>query len=418
MGLLEEGTMMTEPDVQVANEIVDKSSDGSGNSIDMIGELPVQEVSLSLLERGPFLRGAGTDPAHVKLLADAAGSTQLPPILVQKGNYRIVDGMHRIEAARLRGEKSIKARFIDCTDEDAFILAVKSNTLHGLPLSRSDRILGAQHILSWHPDWSDRAVGAATGLSAKTIADLRRRSPEEIQQFSKRVGRDGKRHPLEAADGRRRAAEYMTAQPDASLRQVAREVDVSLGTVQDVRARMRRGMDPAAVGRHRSSRPVATPEAEDAPPPANATDSRDIRHNSRNPSWTEISSKLKNDPSLRYTEGGRKFFRWMTMYAMHAGEWKEFMDAIPPHWRKDVGTIVNEVRDELLHFAEQLRQRQNEAKLTPAIKRTLPGENDPDSLAARPGCRAARDPGITDGSMTTPTQPGDGGIFPRVEIMR
>jgi uncharacterized ParB-like nuclease family protein len=301
---------------------------------DRASQLPVEEVPLSLLERGFFLRGTGTDPAHVRLLADAATLSELPPILVQKGNYRVVDGMHRIEAARLRGKKSIRARFIDCTDEDAFILAVKANTLHGLPLSRSDRIFGAKRILIWHPDWSDRAVGAATGLSAKAIAGLRRRSADEVQQFSKRVGRDGKRHPLVAADGRRRAAEYMTAHPDAPLRQVVHEVDVSLGTVQDVRARMRRGMDPTAVG---------------------------IRHNSGNPSWTEISSKLMSDPSLRYTESGRKFFRWMAMYAMHASEWKEFMDAIPPHWLKDVSVVVNDVRDELLHFAEQLRHRRNQA---------------------------------------------------------
>jgi ParB-like chromosome segregation protein Spo0J len=354
--------MMTELNVQVADEIVDKSNDGPYDPVDMIGQLPVEEVPLSLLECGLFLRGAGIDSAHVKLLADVAGSSELPPILIQKSNYRIVDGMHRIEAARLRGEESIRARFITCTDEDAFILAVKSNTLHGLPLSRSDRVFGAKRILIWHPDWSDRAVGAATGLGAKTIAGLRRRSADGTQQFSKRVGRDGKRHPFAAADGRRRAAEYITAHPDAPLRQVAREVDVSLGTVQDVRARMRRGIDPTAVGRQRSSpQPDTSPPAEDGPPLENVTNSRDVRHNSRNPSWTEISSKLMSDPSLRYTEGGRKFFRWMEMYAVHAGEWKEFMDAIPPHWLKDVSVVVNDVRDELLHFAERLQHRQNQA---------------------------------------------------------
>ena len=349
---------MTEPDVQVADEIAGRSGGSRYDPVDMIGQLPVEEVPLSLLESGLFLRGAGTDPAHVKLLADAASSSELPPILVQKSNYRIVDGMHRIEAARLRGEESIRAQFINCTDEDAFILAVRSNTLHGLPLSRSDRIFGAKRILLWHPDWSDRAVGAATGLGAKTIAGLRRRSAGEIQPFSKRVGRDGKRHPLAAADGRRRAAEYMTARPDVPLRQVAREVDVSLGTVQDVRTRMRHGMDPTAVGRPRSSpRPVTSPPAGDG----NAAGPPGVQPDSRNPGWAGISAKLMSDPSLRYTEDGRKFFRWMAMYAMHASEWKEFTDAIPAHWLKDVSIVVSDVRDELHHFAEQLRHRQNQA---------------------------------------------------------
>lgn len=356
---------MTERDVPAADEIVDKSDDNPQDPIDMLDQLidhlPVEEVPLSLLENGLFLRGAGTDTGHVKLLADAAGSSELPPILIQKGNYRIVDGMHRVEAARLRGEKSIRARLITCTDQDAFVLALKTNTLHGLPLSRSDRIFGAKHILVWHPDWSDRAVAAATGLGAKTIASLRHHSADGIQQFSKRVGRDGKRHPLAAADGRRRAVEYMTARPDAPLRQVAREVDVSLATAQDVRTRMRRGVDPIAVGQQRPSpQPATSPPAKDEPSPRNVTNTHDIRPESRNPSWALISSKLMSDPSLRYTEGGRKFFRWMSMYATHAGEWSEFTDAIPSHWLKDVHVAVNEILDELHHFADQLRHRQNQ----------------------------------------------------------
>jgi ParB-like nuclease domain len=367
--------MMTESDVPAADEIVDKSSDNQQDPIDMIDqlitELPVEKIPLSLLENGLFLRGAGTDTAHVKLLADAAGSSELPPILVQKGNYRIVDGMHRVEAARLRGEKSIKAQLIPCTDQDAFILALKTNTLHGLPLSRRDRIFGAKHILAWHPDWSDRGVAAATGLGAKTIAGLRHHSADGIQQFSKRVGRDGKRHPLTAAEGRRRAVEYMMARPDAPLRQVAREVDVSLATAQDVRTRMRRGTDPITVGRQRPSpKPAARPLAEDGASLRNVANTHGIRPSSPDPSWGLISAKLATDPSLRYTEGGRKFFRWMSMYATHASEWNEFSDAIPSHWLKDVYVAVNETLDELHHFADELRRRQNQAKLTPAIKPT------------------------------------------------
>ncbi|MBC3839512.1 ParB N-terminal domain-containing protein [Streptacidiphilus sp. 4-A2] len=154
--------------------------------------------------------------------ADAGGSGEflrLPPILVQESNSRIVDGMHRFEAAKIRGEQTIQVRLINCTDEDAFILAVKANTWHGLPLSRADRMTGARQIVQWHPDWSDRAIGVATGLSAKTIAGIRRDSADFGQQLGKRLGRDGKRRPLTAAEGRRRAAEYIAVHPEASLRE-------------------------------------------------------------------------------------------------------------------------------------------------------------------------------------------------------
>jgi hypothetical protein len=204
---------------------------------------PVPEVSvpISLLVPGFHLRQEGTDPAHVRLLADAAGSVQLPSILVQKSGSRIIDGLHRLEVAKLRGEWTISARIVDCTDSEALVLAIKSNTLHGLPLSRADRISGAKRMLAAHPDWSDRAVAGITGLSAKSIASLRSSASGDTPFYGKRLGRDGKRHPVMPTEGRLRAAEYIRAHPEASLRQIARETDVSLGTVHVVREKIRRG---------------------------------------------------------------------------------------------------------------------------------------------------------------------------------
>jgi ParB-like chromosome segregation protein Spo0J len=339
----------------------DSPDGGAYDSIDMIDQLPVVEVPLSSLEHGLFLRGSGTDPAHVRLLADAASSSDLPPILVQKSSSRIVDGMHRLEAAKLRGEKTIRARFINCTDEDAFILAVKSNTLHGLPLSRTDRIFGAKRILTWHPDWSDRAVGVAAGLSAKTIAGLRRLSKDGVQQSGKRLGRDGKRRPVTGADGRRRAADYIAARPDASLREIAREADVSLGTAQDVRARMQRGADPITTGQQSSSAERSTEPSSpaDRQQPGNGMDPRDVRRTASQPDWTAISAKLMNDPSLKYSEGGRAFIRWMALHAVHTREWREFIDTVPAHRLKDISLIADSIREEWCEFAEQLRRRQS-----------------------------------------------------------
>jgi ParB-like chromosome segregation protein Spo0J len=339
----------------------DSPDDGTYDSIDIVDQLPVVEVPLSSLDRGLFLRGSGTDPTHVRLLADAANSSDLPPILVQKSSSRIVDGMHRFAAAKLRGEKTIRTRLINCTDEDAFILAVKSNTLHGLPLSRTDRIFGAKRILTWHPDWSDRAVGMAAGLSAKTIAGLRRLSNDGVQQSGKRLGRDGKRRPVAGADGRRRAADYIAARPDASLRAIAREADVSLGTAQDVRARVQRGMDPITTGQQSSSaeRSADPGSPADRQQSGNGAVPRDVRRTTSQQNWTEISAKLMNDPSLKYSEGGRAFIRWMTLHAENTREWREFTDAVPAHWLKDISLIADSIRQEWCEFAEQLRRRQS-----------------------------------------------------------
>ena len=339
-----------------------------------IDQLPVLPVPLNSLGPGFFLRQSGTDAAHVQLLADASNCGELPPILVQKSSLRIVDGMHRIEAAKLRGHRSINARFVDCTDEEAFILAVKSNTLHGLPLSRADRISGAKRILAWHRDWSDRAVAAATGLSAKTIAGLRCRSADISPDGSKRLGRDGKRRPVTGTEGRRRAADYLAARPDAPLREVAREADVSLGTVHDVRSRLRRGLDPVANLRDVAAAQDgsgASPQENGCPPENGGSLRRDAfyrapnasalngrREHGPSPTWPSISSKIANDPTIRYTESGRIFLRWMTAHIIHPNEWDDFIVAVPSHWAGDVSQVAERVSDAWRQFACQLRTRQ------------------------------------------------------------
>lgn len=366
--------------------------------IEKIEQLPVSTVPLNSLVPGFFLRQNGTDAAHVRLLADAASTAELPPIIVQQDSMRVVDGLHRLAAAKLRGEESISARFIDCTDESAFILAVKSNIQHGMPLSRADRIAGAERLLAWHPDWSDRALAAVTGLGTRTIVALRSQERDNSRSGEKRLGRDGKWRPVAGGEGRRRAAEYIMARPDASLREVARETDVSLGTVHDVRMRMRCGMDPTAVGRPgssptraaaasisgsaqagspsdrapeapRSPEALLTAEAPAAPLEIFATGAASARTSNALPrkyamqeaAWQAVWTKLANDPALRYTEAGRTFLRWMTLHAISAGEWKAFMEAIPPRWLREISVVANNFSNEWREFASELWDKQRAA---------------------------------------------------------
>jgi ParB-like chromosome segregation protein Spo0J len=343
---------------------------GGGNldPMSMVEQLPEVSVPVGSLVPGFHLRHEGTDAAHVRLLADAAGSVRLPSILVQKTGSRIIDGMHRVEVAKLRGEWNISARVVDCTDEEALVIAVKSNTLHGLPLSRADRISSAKRILTTHPDWSDRAVAGITGLSAKAIASLRNSSTSDVPFSAKRLGRDGKRRPVMPAEGRRRVVEYIHAHPDATLREIARATDVSLGTVHGIKERIRREAEQQAQAPEQAAqapeqpaecRPVtAAPSAR--PAPVRAIPGAGARHAQRL-SWPAISAKLAADPTLRYTEGGRAFLRWMSLHAMQADEWREFIDAIPQYWLRDVSRIAAGMAEEWQQFAERLGSKMEAA---------------------------------------------------------
>jgi ParB-like chromosome segregation protein Spo0J len=335
---------------------------GSLDALRLVDQLPEISILVTSLAPAFYLRQAGTDAKHVQLLADASASIRLPPILVQRSSLRIIDGMHRVEAAKLCGLHSVNARVVDCTDQEALVLAVKSNTLHGLPLSRADRISGAKRILVSHPDWSDRAVAVITGLGAKSIASLRNNEAGNSPPHLKRLGRDGKRRPVVAGEGRRRAAEYINSHPDASLREVARQADVSVGTVRDVREKLRRGSPPApgSLGWRPQCAPGGTRVAHEHDGPVSpAPTALPVRRDpQRQLTWAAICAKLTNDPSLRYTDGGRAFLRWMAVHSMQADEWHEFIDAIPLRWMNEVSQAALNMSEEWREFAQQLRYRQ------------------------------------------------------------
>ena len=170
--------------------------------IDVIRLLPVRTIWLDLLHSGPFRRGDGVDDAVVRTLAEVVNFCALPPILVQRDGLRVIDGTHRLAAAQARGEKFIRARIVNCTDEDAYILAVTVNTLHGLPLSRADSVSSARRILNWHPDWPDRAIASATGLRTHTIARLRQ-AADRATLVGGRSGEEARRrHPAAVLQGK------------------------------------------------------------------------------------------------------------------------------------------------------------------------------------------------------------------------
>lgn len=52
---------------------------------------------------------------------------------------RVVDGMHRLRVAQLKGYETIEATFFGGGEDDAFIMTVTANMGHGQPLALADR---------------------------------------------------------------------------------------------------------------------------------------------------------------------------------------------------------------------------------------------------------------------------------------
>jgi ParB-like chromosome segregation protein Spo0J len=276
----------------------------------------------------------GVDMEHAQALAEVDG--QVPPILVQSSTMRVIDGMHRLNAARINGADGIAAQLIDCSDEDAFLLAVAANMRHGLPLNLADRRAAAARMIKLRPEASDRWIASAVGLTNKTVAVVRRGDPGAAQMTS-RVGHDGRLRPLDATAGRRRAQELLMSDPNASLRQVARGAGISPGTVRDVKAKMRQGIDPAL--------PKKSPNAQ--PDPVT--------------NFTSILQSLRLDPSLRHTDSGRVLLRWIcSSRIVHDDDWQAIVDLIPSHRTTDIIRIAQSCATVWSHLADELNRRNQE----------------------------------------------------------
>ena len=221
------------------------------------------------------LRSEGVDESHVAALCELEG--RWAPLLIWARDPKVVlDGAHRLAAARRLGHDTVQVVAFEGNADQAFVEAVRRNIGHGLPLSVADRTRAAEHILRRHRDWSDRRIAGACGLSPHTVAKLRvpvrqarkaspaitpgqpdgptrskavistselrksagvvhRCADDRIVDIESRLGRDGKARPAQPGLLRERVVEALRANPTGSLRQIAGVAKVSPETVRRIR---------------------------------------------------------------------------------------------------------------------------------------------------------------------------------------
>ncbi|GAA4263740.1 transcriptional regulator protein [Dactylosporangium darangshiense] len=317
---------------------------GAGSSADdlLARCSPPEWLPVSSLRPADSPRQSGEDAEHIRMLARI--DANLPAIIVHRPTMRVVDGMHRLGAARIRGDAMIQVRLFDGTEQEAFVLAVRANIAHGLPLRYDDRTRAAERVIASHPGWSDRAIAAVVGLGARTVGNIRRRLQRErsTEEALVRTGRDGRVRPVNNAEGRLRASELIKRRPEASLREIAREAGVSPSTVRDVRLRIERGDDPLpAARRSRSDGPAAPSEPD----------------RSAGPDLGAMLQGLQNDPALRFSESGRGLLRWILLRAVRTDEWAEVIDKVPPHTAYIIAELARTCAEEWRQLAEDVERR-------------------------------------------------------------
>ncbi|HEY4332550.1 MAG TPA: ParB N-terminal domain-containing protein [Ilumatobacteraceae bacterium] len=200
-------------------------------------------MQVDALRAGPSPR-EGLNLRHVGTLAELDGSWE--PILVNRRTMEVIDGRHRLAAAKNLGHRTIAVTFFDGSDAEARLEAVRVNVRHGLPLTLSERNSAARNLLALFPSWSDRQMGGLCALSPRTIARIRSEQPAPeatIVSFpsgvtDKRLGKDGRQYPVAAGAQRIEIRRVLEEDPHASLRSVAARTGASPETVRSVRKAM------------------------------------------------------------------------------------------------------------------------------------------------------------------------------------
>ncbi|OXM59534.1 ParB N-terminal domain-containing protein [Amycolatopsis vastitatis] len=310
-------------------------------------------VSHQVLLPADSPRIGGEDSEHVRALAEQSGP--LPPILVHRPTMRVIDGMHRLRASTLRGETDIAVQFFDGTPEEAFILAVRANARHGLPLSQVDRAAAASRILASHPDLSDSAIASIAGISDKTVAATRR-STSELPKSNRRRGRDGRSRPVDPAEGRQKAQAYLSRYPTATIREIATAAGIALSTAQDVRKRVQAGQDPLPPTLRTSvdqTAPDSRPEPSAPTPPQTASDPHTVTIGQRQP-----LEALKADPSLCLSDTGRTVIRILDILDDVDEDFcEQLADNLPQHCLPSVLEVARQCAEAWTNLIKGLEDR-------------------------------------------------------------
>jgi hypothetical protein len=253
----------------------------------------------------------------------------------------VIDGVHRVAAARMLGLLRIDASLFTGGPDAALIEFVRRNVQHGLPLTLRERKWAATRVLRVHPDWSDRRIAGICALSPKTVGRLRAHDGSDAEGVpqSVRVGRDNRLRPVNGVSARARVAKALEENPGASLRSVAAKVGVSPETVRSVRLRL------ADADTRESAEEQASETADDMPTGAVF----DVVSDESPPRG--LSAVPDN------TSAVAEFLDWFERTAVDADMCSRWTLQVPPAFRADVAAEARRRGEAWLEFADSLTTR-------------------------------------------------------------
>lgn len=161
------------------------------------------QIHLIRTDGGTQPRAGIVEEKVVEYAEMMAAGTEMDPLLVyfDGSAYWLVDGFHRLAAARRSDFDTISCEVRQGTQADAQWASYSVNAKHGLPRTNDDKRRAVIAAFG-HPKsagMSDRALAAHCGVSDRFVAIVRREVPNcERFAVEKRTGLDGKARKMPA----------------------------------------------------------------------------------------------------------------------------------------------------------------------------------------------------------------------------
>jgi len=130
--------------------------------------MDIINVNELVLDNSINPRLTGTDSDVVDYYAEIFEDVVWPPILVDRQTMKLIDGFHRVAAAKKAGKYTIAVQYVEGGEEDElFALAVKANMGHGVHLNKEERYK-AIHKLQ-RMGWTNEKITGYIGCSAVMV---------------------------------------------------------------------------------------------------------------------------------------------------------------------------------------------------------------------------------------------------------
>ena len=156
-------------------------------------------VDISTITEDPELQcRADIDEAKVAEYAERIKAGDIfPPVTLFKVGVLIllIDGWHRLLAAKRCGQTKISAKVLIGTRQEAVKHAISANLVHGLPRSNQDKRRAVQVALREFPGDSDYVIAGYAKVSHTHVANVRKELATDASS-AQRTGRDGKKRRL------------------------------------------------------------------------------------------------------------------------------------------------------------------------------------------------------------------------------